>query len=493
VQIGALVAAVVVVAGVAIGVAVGSSSSGKGSTSTTSPAATGALAPSGVGVNQASTSSRGVSATSINVVFPISNLTSLSSNFGFAGDAEFGVQKQAIDTFVNQINLTGGINGRDIKPMVVNFDPTNEAQMRSLCKQWTEGSPAAFAVIDGLGDWTGDDQLCVTQEGHTPFIGEWTTVPTWTAAAAPYLWWTGPDQARVLDTLVQWAKGAKLIGGDRKLGIVVGDRTSDQSALNSYLLPYLHAAGISNPVIETLPSEASDTAATTAAAPLVVQRLQADGVNSVIPLVPFNALFPYLAAENQQQYYPKLLLSDYESSVSAALGLIPIPYEKELDGQEGITTLTLGGVDGPTALVGPGGYDKGVQNCYDIWHAANPNPIPGQTLINGEAASPYIEEQGPIAGWCQGIELFAAAAKKAGPNLNRRTFVQAMSKITNFEGTYSPNLNFGPSTFAGPSEYQVVELHNNVPATSLCHLTYQKIAQGTCWVTKQTWKPLAGG
>ena len=43
--------------------------------------------------------------------------------------------------------------------------------MRALCKTWTEGSPAVFAVVDGLGDWTGDNQLCITQEGHTPFIG----------------------------------------------------------------------------------------------------------------------------------------------------------------------------------------------------------------------------------------------------------------------------------------------------------------------------------
>ena len=48
--------------------------------------------------------------------------------------------------------------------------------MRALCKTWTEGSPAAFAVLDGIGDWTGDNQLCITQEGHTPFIGQWTTV-----------------------------------------------------------------------------------------------------------------------------------------------------------------------------------------------------------------------------------------------------------------------------------------------------------------------------
>ena len=441
-------------------------------------------------LDHASTSSRGVSATKINVVFPVSNLASLSSNFGFAGDAEFAAQDKAIHTYVNAANAHGGINGRRINPIIVPFDPTNESSMRAQCKQWTEGNPPIFAVVDGLGSWTGDNQLCITQEGHTPFIGEWTTTTNWTQKGAPYLWWTGADQASILATLVAWAKGAGLAGGTRKLAIVAGDRASDQTALKTYLLPDLKRAGIPAPMVETIPANPSDTASTGSAAPLIVQHLQAAGITSVIPLIPFNALFPYLQAEAQQQYYPKLLLSDYEGSINVTLGLIPVPYEKELNGQEGITAETLGGIDGPTALVGKGGYDPGVANCYKIWHAANPKPIPGQTLIHGEKASPYIEEQGPTAGWCQGIELFTAAAKKAGRDLTRRSFVKAMASIKNFQGTYSPTLSFGPGKYAGPDQYQVVKLHNNVPASSACALTYQKITQGTCWVVVQSWKPL---
>ena len=119
------------------------------------------------------------------MAFPVSNLTSLASNFGFEGDTEFAAQKAAIHTFVNAINDAGGINGRKINPIIANFDPTNEVGMRALCKQWTEGSPPVFAVLDGLGVWTGDNELCVTQEGHTPFIGQWTTVTNWTQEGAP--------------------------------------------------------------------------------------------------------------------------------------------------------------------------------------------------------------------------------------------------------------------------------------------------------------------
>jgi len=435
---------------------------------------------SGVPVDQASTSSRGVSASTINVVFPVANLTALSGNFGFAGDTEFGVQPAAIYTYVNEINASGGINGRKINPMIVHYDPTDETTMRSLCKQWTEGSPPVFAVVDGLGTWTGDNELCITQEGHTPMIAQWSTVSDWTKLASPYLWWTGPDQSDVLATLVHWASGAGLIGSGVKVGVLAGDRSSDQLALHKYLLPDLAAVGVT-PRVETIPANPTESASTSSAAPLIVQRFKTEGVQSVIPLVPFNVMFPYLASETNDRYFPKLLLSDYEGSIQSSLGLIPFPYERALEGQEGVTVYTLGGTDAPIPQ-SEGGYDAGVISCYDTWRAHNPPTDP--------TVSPYIEEQGPIVLWCQAIRLFAAAARAAGPDLNRRSFVEAMASIVNYSGTVSPVLSYGPTRFSGPTEYQVVSLHNNVPPSSLCVLTYSGKPQGTCWHVVQSWAPL---
>lgn len=435
-------------------------------------------------VTDASTSTRGVSAHSINVVFPVVSLQALAAEEGFAGDIEFTQQSEAIYTFVNQINKAGGINGRKINPIVVNFDPTNSADMRALCKTWTEGSPAAFAVIDGVGAWQGSNELCITQEGHTPFIGQWSTVTNWTQLGSPYLWWTAPDQATILATVVHWGLSSGLLGHGRVVGVIAGNRTSDQLALNQYLLPDLRRAGI-KPVVETIAADPSQSATTGAQAPLVVQSLRSAGVQSVIPLIPFNVFFPLLQAETQQGYFPKLLLSDYESSIQVALGLIPIPYDKALNGQEGVTTMTLGGVDDPRPQ-SQGGYDPGVRKCWDIWHRAHPKTPPGQT-------SPYIEEQGPIVGWCQAIYLFATAARAAGPNLNRRSFVEAMAGVRNFAGTYSPTLSYGPHKFYGPTQYQVVRLHNNNPRHNACILTYDGIAQGTCWQVVQGWRPLKSG
>ena len=433
-------------------------------------------------VSQASTSSRGVTSTEINVVFPVVNLQALSTEIGFAGDVEYTEQGKAIDLFVKQINDAGGINGRTINPIITFFDPTSESDMRALCKDWTEGSPAAFAVLDGVGDWTGDDQLCITQEGHTPFLGQWTTISAWTTRGAPYLWWTGPDDAAILSATVAWGHGAGLLGGHRKVGVIAGDRASDQLALNDYLLPDLRKIGVT-PVVETMAADPTETAAINSDAPLVVEKLHAAGVNSVIPLIPFNAFLPVLSAETSQHFFPKLLLSDYESSIESSLGLIPIPFEKALNGQEGVTTETLGGIDDsrPTAQ---GGYDAGVRSCWTIWHKAYPEIPKGN--MNDD-----IEEQGPVQGWCQQIRLFAQAATMAGKNLNRRTFVEAMSRITNFPGGYAPVFSFGPNKFSGPTEYQVVSLHNNVPPSAQCRLPLGPLPpQGRCWHVVQTWKPL---
>ena len=484
-QIRTVALIVAVIAGTTIWVATSpsasSASSASGQTPTQTTAGTGSGASS---VSTASTSSRGVTQHSINVVFPVVALNSLAGQEGFAADVEFGEQTKAIDLFVKQINDTGGINGRKINPIITSFDPTNETEMRSLCKTWTEGSPPVFAVLDGLGDWTGDDELCITQEGHTPFIGQWTTVTNWTNQGSPYLWWTGPDQAAILQAVVNWGLSADLIGGNIKVGVIAGDRASDQVALDDYLLPDLRRAGVT-PVVKVIVADPDDTATTDAEAPLVVQQLRTDGITSIIPMMPFNVFYPVLQAETAQQWYPKLLLSDYEESIESALGLLPIPYADALNGQEGLTTETLGGIDDDRPQ-SQGGYDPGLRKCWVVWHKAYPQIPTGNQ-------SDFIEEQGPIAGWCQVIALFATAAKNAGPDLNRRTFVTAMSKITNFPGTYTPVLSYGPTKRYGPVKYQVVRLHINSPVSTQCKMPKNKIPQFTCWVGVQPWLPLPTG
>jgi hypothetical protein len=178
-------------------------------------------------------------------------------------------------------------------------------------------------------------------------------------------------------------------------------------------------------------------------------------------------------------------LSDYESSIGIGLGLVPVPYEKALDGQEGVTVETLGGIDDDRPE-SKGGYDPGVRSCFDSFRTSPTYPFPAPPVHPG----PWIEEQGPIASWCQGIRLFAEAAEKAGRNLNRRSFVEAMASIENYQGTLSPTLSYGTDKFYGPTEYRVVRIHTNDPSDNQCINNYKGRVQATCWVVVQNWKPL---
>ena len=326
-------------------------------------------------------SNAGVGSDVVRVAFPVANLDALASNLGFAGDIEYSEQAKAIHLFVDQINDDGGIGGRKIDPIIVNFDPTNEADMRALCKQWTEGGGSVFAVLDGVGAWSGDNQLCIAQEGHTPLISQWTTVTNWTEQGAPNLWWTGPDDVSILQATVDWGLSAGLLGHGARVAVIAGDRASDQLALDDYLLPDLRRAGV-NPIVRTIAANPSDPATTDSQAPLIIQQLRSAGVTSLIPLMPFNVFFPVLEAETTQGYFPRLLLSDYENSIQSALGLIPALFEKALDGQEGVTAETLGGID-DTRPESDGGYDPGVRSCFAAAQGLPPDSSRQPELLSG--------------------------------------------------------------------------------------------------------------
>ena len=181
---------------------------------------------------------------------------------------------------MSQVNDQGGINGKKINAIIPTFTPTNTAEMRSLCKDWTEGSPAAFAVVDGIGHLDRDKPAVHHPGGSHPADqrldhGEHMDHQ---GVALPVV--DGPADTVVLQATVNWGLSAGLLGGTHKVGVVVGDRASDQDALHKYLLPDLQRAGVT-PVVETIPADPTETAATNADAPLVVQKLKADGRDSI--------------------------------------------------------------------------------------------------------------------------------------------------------------------------------------------------------------------
>ena len=487
-QIVALVAVIVVVAGAVAGV-LALSGGGSGSRGF------GASGPT-LAADKIPPSTDGVTSKSVTVVFPVINISTAGASVGLQGLSD-EKDPDGIKAMVDAVNTTtGGIHGRKINARIVNFNPLQPSEMRALCKDWTT-SGTVFAVVD-TGKWYDDNQLCITQEGHTPLISSWTTVTDWTQRGSPYLWWTGPDEADVVRNLVPWSIDHNLLAPGVKFAIVAGDRASDRLAVQKYLLPALAARGLTPTINDTISANVNDPSTSQSQARSVVDRLKSSGVQTVIPLLPVNSFYPYLAAAHAQNYAPKLALSDYENTVTDALGLAEFQYGKELSGQIGPTVYTLGSEDDdrPTGVAEPGpGYTPEAKACWQTsvkFYKHQPNP--------------YIEAQGPTMRWCDAMNLLAKALDLAGRNLNRRTFVEALGQIQNFPTALTPTLTFSPTRHAGPIEYRTVRPVTNSPtdpATNrcppcrpiphACGTAHDLPFHGSCWQIVEDFKPFANG
>ena len=115
-----------------------------------------------------------------------------------------------------------------------------------------------------------------------------------------------------------------------------------------------------------------------------------------------------------------------------ALGLIPVPYETGAGRAGGRHDRDARRLRRRPARE-PGRLRPGRALAATRLAHGLPQAVPGTSELLHRGA-------GAHSGWCGAIRLFATAAKNAGKDLNRRTFVEAMSKITNFPGTLLPRV-----------------------------------------------------
>jgi ABC-type branched-subunit amino acid transport system substrate-binding protein len=430
--------------------------------------------------NPAGATDHGVTATSIDVVIPIPKLGAVQQAFNFGSNFSSEDAMQSVNAYVDWINKNGGINCRQIKKITPTYDPTQDTSMRSLCKQYTVDTPA-FAFIDVLGSWHDAEQLCVSQEEHTPLISPWTSTTSFLRQGAPNLWWTGPDLCNVLRNLVSWAVSSGTLTKKTKFGVVYTTSAADTQGYNECLKPALAKAGL----------KARDTAQLTystspnqsvSQAPVYASRFHGEGITAVIPMTPFFQFVAWIQGEQAQHYTPRLLLSDYDSMFQIALGLVgesgsgnqaaPTPYTAQLQNQQGPTYFVLGNND-----FAPYASSLG-DTCNKIWLHYYPND-------SSKGSNKNIEATGTAMTTCQNLMLFKAAATAAGNGLTRASFDANMAKLANFGGGVIPNFRFGPGDAAGPHQQRIVAVHDNTD--DACPKKLDKGNQGNCWLVKSGW------
>ena len=205
----------------------------------------------------------------------------------------------------NQINNGGGINGRKINPMIVQLRPDQRRQHAVAVPAVDPGQPAGLRGGRRHRDLDGRQPALRDPAGAHPAHQRLVHHDQLDAdLGSPYLWWTGPGP------------GARA-GRHRAVGPELGPPGPRQEGRRRRLGPgrrpggaqLLSAArpqegGHHAPGRRRWPGNPDETATTNSEAQLAVERFKAAGVQSVFPLLPENAFFPYLAAESVAAVLP---------------------------------------------------------------------------------------------------------------------------------------------------------------------------------------------
>jgi hypothetical protein len=88
--------------------------------------------------------------------------------------------------------------------------------------------------------------------------------------------------------------------------------------------------------------------------------------------------------------------------------------------------------------------------------------------------------------WCDSINVFVEAARRAGATLTRLRWAQEMGTIEHFGAAMTPELSFSQTKFFGPTQMKVVEI-----LTSNCPPQYPPASgSNTCVVPVSPYEPI---
>ena len=403
----------------------------------------------------------GVTSTAVRLGFIyVSNSQAANNAFG-VHVADVGNEQAEEQALVDYMNKHGGIGGRQIQPVYVNYNnaqaETDPTIGEEACKSFTEDYHV-FAVIAGAGP--PDDSAanaCFAQAGTMNFDPSG-AVPDlgFLKQASPYIW-ASEDSA--LDRTMRWEisglQSRGFFNSTEKLGVVSAQDAVNERVYQQVTLPGLEAAGVNAKNIDNreVPHDTlSDTANTMKQ---VVAAYQIEGINNVI----FQgggidgggsyALLFMLDAESQH-FAPRYGLSSDDAPVALAQN---VPQDQLVNA---LSVGTQPAVDTDDQHYGQWPYTRDQKTCAAIEASVF-------TTSTQEGALAIIA-------YCDAMfELQEGAAALVGQPLNAQLWAdQAMKLGSNVfdAGLYSRYV--GPGHWDAAGGYRLLHAVQNCEGSSAC-------------------------
>lgn len=383
--------------------------------------------PGSTASSKFSPSAKGVSADTIKLGFSYIDLETLAKS-GII-KISHGPYEQIIKTLVEDVNARGGINGRRLQLFTAKYSPIGNTDQLAACTKLTEDD-GVFAVLNGLLQ---DNNLCIVQNHRTILVGGNLNGALLAKAKAPWATYSASDE-RAVKALVKLMDQNGYLKGRT---IAIYAQGSVNKPLTEVAAKALQDAGAKAVDTALFDVDAGDTAAATAQDKIIAGRFADKRVDTVINV----GLFTPAADWDASGFHPALFgLS--AGNIAAAAFTNPLAKFPIVAG--------LGVTSDPNAIYN----SPEMARCRDVWKQST-----GQTIETEQQERAAGRSSGYVAMTiaCTSLQIFVAAAKAAGRDLNNQTFEQGLESLGPIPLANTPTASFGPGKPDGQDSFQLVK------------------------------------
>ena len=362
-------------------------------------------------------SDRGVTADSVKIGFTVANIGGLNGA-GFVLNIRDDVP-QYVQALADDVNKSGGVNGRKITTYVRKTDLTSQSDQAAACQAMVNDAKV-FGVVD-VGALTDTPAFeCVAINNKTPYVHNTIWDTGWLARSAGMEVGYQAAIDRISKTWTRDLAAMNWVGKDAVIGILGDNCAATSPVIDRVLKPdFARLPGVKKVVVA---KHGCDLQSVVSQPPSFVTQFRAAGVTHVVLVANYVSVEVFTSTAEQQVYRPKYTFSDWWqlSSDASAANYNP----NQFDGTIGISSL---GLQLPASGKAP--YPGG-ERCMKIATDAHLEPMK------------YDGRNQELWGMCDNFFLMIDALRNAGANPTRQAWAQAVQHI----GQH-PSVMFGPSEF----------------------------------------------
>ena len=340
-------------------------------------------------------------------------------------DIDHGDYEAAYQAVADDINASGGINGRQLELEFAPVTPIGTNSSDAACTHLTEDIEV-FAVVGFMID---DAPLCYVDLHDTPAIGGLITQERLDRAIAP--WFSNVAGAESVASRLVGAFDDDGAFEGATVGVV--SLAADQSVMEDVTIPTLEDRGVDVADQAVIDVPDNDQTAALAQVGVIAERFQSAAIDTVVTVA--NAALTTAQGLEGTGFRPRLLATGFESLAAYAAA------EGGFD-----ETVVEDALTGGYATSQAQYADPLMQDCTAIVEEATGQTLPDPAEAEPGDPEPYVS----VFAACMQLNLFRQIAEAAGDDLSNGTFGQAGYTLGEIElpGAGGP-ATYGPDSLDG--------------------------------------------